>query len=120
MIEKSTKILHILLRDNREEEFDLLLDGIKTVLKKFPVTWKTYDIYNNVKKYLLVREKLLHDSQWSPRFAPQVTIQHSLENTIFLYFSLFGFNTIYMNNFSASLPYKKILSRLKKKEIVKG
>ncbi|OJX13196.1 MAG: hypothetical protein BGO77_08475 [Caedibacter sp. 37-49] len=120
MIEKSTKILHILLRDNREEEFDLLLDGIKTVLKKFPVTWKTYDIYNNVKKNLLVREKLLDDSQWSPRFAPQVTIQHSLENTIFLYFSLFGFNTIYMNNFSASLPYKKILSRLKKKEIVKG
>jgi hypothetical protein len=43
-------------------------------------------------------------AKWRPRFSPQATIQHPLECTIPLYFSLFGFNSGYMFSFAASLP----------------
>ncbi|AIL13453.1 hypothetical protein IM40_08075 [Candidatus Paracaedimonas acanthamoebae] len=46
------------------------------------------------------------DKKWKPSFVPQATIQHPLEYTIPLYFSLFGFDNNYMPNFSASLPLK--------------
>ena len=51
---------------------------------------------------------------WRPMFMPQVTIQHPLEETIPLYFSLFGFDSINISIFVDSLPsltvYRKILS----------
>lgn len=56
--------------------------------------------------YRLVQDKPIqrpHDT-WTPRFAPQITIQHHLEWTIPLYFSLVGFSTPSMIPFKASIP----------------
>lgn len=44
-------------------------------------------------------------SPWNPNFAPQATIQHSLEYAIPLYFSLFGFDSVNdLMQFTASFP----------------
>ncbi len=52
---------------------------------------------------------------WNPFFTPQVTIQHPLEETIPLYFSLFGFDSPLLINLVSSLPllggYKEILQQ---------
>lgn len=43
---------------------------------------------------------------WNPSFSPQATIQHPLEDTIFLYFGLLGFQSFTTANFAHSLPYR--------------
>lgn len=48
-------------------------------------------------------------SEWTPVFAPQVTIQHPLEYSIYLYFGLFGFkNPASMMPFTSSLPLRNL------------
>lgn len=63
---------------------------------------KTNKLKNSEEFFMLVPKN------WKPQFSPQATIQHPLEYAIPLYFSLFGFNSPYMINFSASLPFRDI------------
>ena len=63
---------------------------------------KTNKLKNSEEFFMLIPKN------WKPQFSPQATIQHPLEYAIPLYFSLFGFNSPYMINFSASLPFRDI------------
>lgn len=46
-------------------------------------------------------------ADWKPSFSPQITIQHPLERTVFLYFGLFGFKEPdFMMSFVAGLPFR--------------
>lgn len=45
---------------------------------------------------------------WIPSFSPQATIQHPLEDTIFLYFGLFGFKSFTTMHFAHSIPYRNL------------
>lgn len=58
---------------------------------------------------------------WQPIFGPQVTIQHPLEETIPLYFSLFGFDNPLLIDCVSSMPllgrYNKVLSESDSKKL---
>lgn len=58
---------------------------------------------------------------WQPIFGPQVTIQHPLEETIPLYFSLFGFDNPLLVDCVSSMPllgwYNKVLSESDSKKL---
>ncbi len=62
--------------------------------------------------YKLISKKSIRRPQqkWKPDFTPQVTIQHPLNFTIPLYFSLFGFDSQDMMPFAASLPFREDFS----------
>lgn len=53
-----------------------------------PFTPKHQELFETLKQRKIKRPK-----DWKPIFSPQVTIQHHLEDTIFLYFGLLGFKT---------------------------
>ena len=64
------------------------------------------EFFNRVEN---INIKMPHN--WQPKFQPQVTIQHPLEYTVPLYFSLFGFNdNNYMLHFVTSLPGFNMIS----------
>ncbi|HXF90936.1 MAG TPA: hypothetical protein VNJ29_03300, partial [Candidatus Nitrosotenuis sp.] len=74
----------------------------REIIKPKPINFPHVDPEKITKTELVVREEV---SYWKPIFAPQVTIQHPLEDTIPLYFSLFGFKSPYMISFVSNLPF---------------
>lgn len=83
---------------------NILDKGLSEVLKLEGLhVWPYTKIFNSVKDGILSTP-----SFWHPKFSPQITIQHPLECSIPLYFSLFGFdsNPSDMFHFSASIPLR--------------
>lgn len=77
--------------------------------------------FKSVKDQKLIKPKNI--KLWKPLLAPQATIQHPLEDTIPLYFSLFGFKNPLLINFVTSLPllnkYQKSLNSFDSNDINK-
>lgn len=65
-----------------------------------------YETYDKVKDRNLSIKHISDKEKWCVSFAPQATIQHPLEYTIPLYFTLFGFDNEHMLNFNPSLPLR--------------
>lgn len=69
-----------------------------------------YGVFYNAAHYPLVnkegRNLICPFASWRPKFSPQATIQHRLECTIPLYFSLFGFTSRDMPFFSDAFPLR--------------
>jgi hypothetical protein len=75
---------------------------------KRALEWKKEELRETTnEKALVIRDHSLLEEKatWKPMFAPQVTIQHPLEDTIPLYFSLFGFYSRNMIRFLSALPF---------------
>ncbi|MBW8310205.1 MAG: hypothetical protein K0M45_11350 [Candidatus Paracaedibacteraceae bacterium] len=63
--------------------------GLREKLKEDGITLDIADVYYNS-----IKEEMLYiQSSWKPEFMPQVTIQHSLKDTIPLIMGLFGSQT---------------------------
>ncbi len=95
-----------ILNSEREITFDLFLKTVTERMLSYSLKLDFFDAYQLVQSRTLSLVHVTLDKKWEPSFVPQATIQHPLEYTIPLYFSLFGFDNNYMPNFSASLPLK--------------
>lgn len=118
----SFDILKKLLNENTNITFSQWIADINATIEHSPLSLKSH------KRYPLVEGRpIIMPTAWKPRFTPQATIQHSLEKAIPLYFALFGFDSPYMFNLSASLPFRGEYLRASQKgraeefsQIIKG
>lgn len=101
----SFNILLRCLTEHQQISFGLWGKQMEAPLNELGFLLDNIEIYDLVKDKELVKES----PDWKPEFSPQITIQHPLEYTIPLSFSLFGFNSNYMLTFCASLPYRDVL-----------
>lgn len=98
----SLQSLQGLLKINKTVAFGEWVQSLTSIFEEtsFKITFS--EQFDLVKSQPIIKPS----EEWKPRFSPQVTIQHPLEYTIFLYSGLFGFdNPSHMFPFMASLPY---------------
>jgi hypothetical protein len=98
----ATNLLEDLLSKDNQITFEKWVTGIREQIKKFSFSLKNHKAFAQVKDQYIIKPSL----EWKAKFTPQVTIQHPLEYAIPLYFALFGFESPYMFNLSASLPLR--------------
>jgi hypothetical protein len=128
-IKISLKVLQININKKAKISFDEWVQLILSELGTDHFYIKEESIFSNIKDKEIIKPtyqeeinsgeinqlKLFEkEVEWKPVFSPQATIQHPLEDTIQLYFSLLGFNSSYMPLFKTALPlmdhYKNFLS----------
>lgn len=107
---KSLRIREKKTSGNNFIKFSTWVESIAKTLPKEKFTLRLTSHYNAVAQMELIFPP---GEKWNPVFQPQITIQHPLESTIPLYFSLFGFDDDkIMRDFMASLPFYNILVHL--------
>jgi len=107
---KAFNTLENLLNHQTRITFEGWTDKIEELKTDFPFFLGYFGTYSSVRDEFIIKPS----SQWKPKFAPQVTIQHPLEHAIPLYFGLFGFSSRYMLDFSASLPCRDLFLEAQK------
>ena len=105
-------ILRALLDEKNSVTFEEWTTHLPGMMNEFDKEYEIIyfeNIFNLVKEKNIIRPFV----DWEPVFSPQATIQHPLEYTIPLYFSLLGFkDPDYMMPFSASLPFFSLFSEI--------
>jgi len=99
-------ILKKILIEQKQVTFDSWLLLVEQNLSDSNCYLRKKDRY----KFVQDQNITLPDNHENFRYAPQVTIQHPLEYTIPLYYSLFGFESSHMLQFNSSLPLKNTFS----------
>ncbi len=109
-IHTALKVLKKSINKNEETTFELWIKNLQETIntETYTIEVPTPEIYELVKDKPLEPQSL----PWKPYFAPQVTIQHPLEYTVPLYFSLFGFESPEMFKFNDSLPLRDIFLKV--------
>ncbi len=105
-IQRSLRSLQELLKRGKSVSFIKWAAHNKSIGEKESCELVFSEHFPMVKERLIIQPS----EDWKPTFSPQVTIQHPLEYTIFLYFGLFGFkDSSHMMPFVASLPFSNLL-----------
>lgn len=98
----SLHTLQELFKSKKAVVFGEWVMSVASIFEEKPFRLTFSEHFDLVKNQLIIKPS----EEWEPRFSPQVTIQHPLDYTIFLYFGLFGFNNpSHMFPFVASLPF---------------
>ncbi|MBX3457751.1 MAG: hypothetical protein KF820_05260 [Candidatus Paracaedibacteraceae bacterium] len=137
LVVQSLDLLRISLNEKGEVSFGQWVDLLDNMAKyqDFPVKIKPNMDFSQLGP-LRIPERFLPDKidnpsegalviyknrDWQPIFGPQVTIQHPLEETIPLYFSLFGFDNPLLIDCVSSMPllglYNTVLSESDSKRL---
>ena len=107
----SLQTLRELLKSKKAIAFEEWVMGLTSIFEKTPFRIAFSEHFDLVKHQAIIKPS----EEWEPRFSPQVTIQHPLEHTIFLYSGLFGFNNpSHMFPFVASLPFFNLILQYSK------
>lgn len=102
---ESFNLLHDMLKAQSEVTFSSWVNNVKTRFNDGLYKAHETEFFGSISQSPIKKPS----DEWTPRFSPQVTIQHPLEYSIPLYFGLFGFkDSPSMLPFVASLPFRNL------------